>query len=156
MSKAQFILGLAPDRSELSSLVARRSPHVARIVARRSSLVALLVVFAAAVVVVPVPVLVVVFVVVVVVVVVVFVVSVVVFVVVFVVVLLVLGGIFCWEKRCSTSLPGGNQVDGLPPALSNTRAIIASWAPERKRTRTEFEVTKMKIAQNLTILFEFW
>ena len=22
------------------------------------------------------------------------------------------------EERCSTSLPGGNQVDGLPPALS--------------------------------------
>ena len=26
----------------------------------------------------------------------------------------------CW--LCSTSLPGGNQVDGLPPAPSNTHA----------------------------------
>ena len=25
---------------------------------------------------------------------------------------------FLLKKRCSTSLPGGNQVDGLPPALS--------------------------------------
>ena len=27
-----------------------------------------------------------------------------------------------WEYICSTSLPGGNQVDGLPPASSNTVA----------------------------------
>ena len=30
-------------------------------------------------------------------------------------------------NRCSTSLPGGNQVDGLPPVSSNIRAVLASW-----------------------------
>ena len=30
----------------------------------------------------------------------------------------------------STSPPGGNQVDGLPPASSNTGAPLASWNPK--------------------------
>ena len=29
---------------------------------------------------------------------------------------------FCLQTICSTSLSGGNQVDGLPPASSNTAA----------------------------------
>ena len=31
----------------------------------------------------------------------------------------------------STSLSGGNQVDGLPPASSNTGAALASWHPKK-------------------------
>ena len=29
-----------------------------------------------------------------------------------------------WKKRCSTSPPGGNQVDGLPPALSVILGVL--------------------------------
>ena len=31
----------------------------------------------------------------------------------------------------STSPSGGNQVDGLPPASSNTGAVSASWSPKK-------------------------
>lgn len=46
------------------------------------------------------------------------------------------------DNRCSTSLPGGNQVDGLPPVGSgrarkrNTGALSASWDAGWKRTQT--------------------
>ncbi len=44
--------------------------------------------------------------------------------------------------------PGGNLVDGLPPA--------SSWHPQRKRTQTVTGLTKVKIGQNLKIRFNFW
>ena len=31
------------------------------------------------------------------------------------------------DRKCSTSLPGGNQVDGLPLALSNAPAHRLPW-----------------------------
>ena len=52
-----------------------------------------------------------------------------------------------WEVNwCSTSLPGGNQVDGLPPAPS-TGAVSASWPPGRKRTQTWFLMTFFEFSQ---------
>ena len=39
------------------------------------------------------------------------------------------------EASLLYKVPGGNQVGGLPPALSsNTGAVSASWPPGRKRT----------------------
>ena len=46
-------------------------------------------------------------------------------------------------SRCSTSLSGGNQVDGLPP--------VPSWSPGRKRTQTWFLMTFFIQTQKLNI-----
>ena len=40
-------------------------------------------------------------------------------------------------ESCSASLSGGNQVDGLPPAL-HTEAASASWEPKGSATIDAF------------------
>ena len=52
------------------------------------------------------------------------------------------------KKRCSTSPPGGNQVDGLPPAasdlaLAHARRVIRNTRPlGPARLRTHLEICK--------------
>ena len=35
------------------------------------------------------------------------------------------------EKRCPTSLPGGDLVDGLPPAASTDSSCLTEWRSDR-------------------------
>ena len=65
---------------------------------------------------------------------------------------------FFSNVSCSSSPLGGNQVDGLSPAL-NAHSLVASWSPKRKQTQTQKLVGKVMIAPNLPICFRhnyFW
>ena len=53
--------------------------------------------------------------------------------------------LYVFMYQSSESPPGGNQVDGLPPALS--------WQPAQKMTNFWIRLTFLHFDQNLTILF---
>ena len=48
--------------------------------------------------------------------------------------------VFSFDVACSTSFPGGNLVDGLPPALST--GVVSTWSP---LWRKPFEARTLKI-----------
>ena len=58
---------------------------------------------------------------------------------------------------CVTSSSPGNQVDGLPGGVikSNTRAVVASWDPDRRATIHESDMKNEgfdKITRNTGLL----
>ena len=53
----------------------------------------------------------------------------------------------------STSLSGGNLVDGLPPASSNTGAAPASWKPKKCRTIYNFPGFFLEVTRGEEVFF---